>query len=107
MSFIILIVIAGFAFFYFQSRKNLQRKNELLKKYGDALLVEKIIKRSIWVGQTKDELLDARGHPVEVDSKLMKTRSREIWKYGRTGKNRFELRVTLDDGQVATWDSKA
>lgn len=107
MSFLILILLAGFGIFYFQSQKKAKRKADLLRKYGDAIVVEKILKKSIWVGQTKDELLDALGCPAEVDSKLMKTRSREIWKYNQSGKNRFGLRITLDDGRVAAWDSKA
>jgi len=107
MSFLALILLVGFGFYYFRNQKKAKRKADLLLKYGDANLVEKILKGSIWAGQTKDELLDALGQPEGVDSKLMKTRSREIWKYTRKGKNRFGLRVTLDNGRVATWDSKA
>jgi hypothetical protein len=94
MSLLVLILLAGFGFFYFQNQKKAERKADLLRKYGDADLVEKILNKSIWAGQTKDELLDALCHPAEVDSKLMKTRAREIWNYNQTGKNRFGLRIT-------------
>jgi hypothetical protein len=107
MSFVIALLLIVFGFLYFQNQKKAKRKAELLLKYGDADLVEKILSQSIWAGQTKDELLDAIGKPAEVDSKLMKTRSREIWKYNPSGKNRFGLRVTLDDGRVAGWDKKS
>jgi hypothetical protein len=106
MSFLIVILLVGFGIFYFQKEKKAKRKADLLRKYGDANIVEKILSKRIWVGQTKNELLDALGHPFDVDSKLMKTRSREIWKYNPNGKNRFGLRITLDDGRVAAWDSK-
>lgn len=36
----------------------------------------------------------------------MATRTREIWKYGQTGHNRYGLRITLDDEVVTGWDRK-
>lgn len=106
MSFLIAFFLIGFGFFYLHRQRKAKRRANLLLKYGDPGLVQKILDGMVWAGQTKDELLDALGHPVEVDSKLMKTRSREIWKYHPAGKNRFGLRVTLDDGRVAAWDRK-
>jgi hypothetical protein len=36
----------------------------------------------------------------------MKTKRREIWKYGRMGGNRYSLRVTLEQGVVVGWEEK-
>ena len=41
-----------------------------------------------------------------MDDKLLKTRKREVWKYNRTGVNRYGLRITLDNDIVTTWDHK-
>jgi uncharacterized membrane protein len=62
--------------------------------------------RSVWEGQTEDELIDSLGEPIEVDQKILKTKSKEIWKYKKTGKGRFGLRVTLENNRVVGWEIK-
>lgn len=83
-----------------------KRKEHLLIKYGDVEIVENIMKRCFWVGQTAEQLVDSLGSPADKSVKIMKTKHREIWKYNQTGKNRYGLRITLDDHVVQTWDQK-
>lgn len=83
-----------------------QRENLLSKYLGDIETVEKIMSRSVWEGQTEDELIDSLGEPIEVDQKILKTKSKEIWKYKKTGKGRFGLRVTLENNRVVGWEIK-
>uniref|UniRef100_UPI002B051A6F DUF2845 domain-containing protein n=1 Tax=Providencia alcalifaciens TaxID=126385 RepID=UPI002B051A6F len=78
----------------------------LLHKYGDETVVNMIMNRTFWIGQTSEQLLDSLGRPLDISSKVMKTRYREIWKYNKTGSNRYGLRITLDDGCVQGWDKK-
>ena len=82
------------------------RFKKMLEKYGDATLVRMIMKRSIWQGQTDVQLVDAIGEPVKKDQKVLKTKIRETWKYQRTGRNRFNLRVKLENGVVVGWEKK-
>lgn len=85
-----------------------ERRAELLTKYfGDIETVDRIMSRKIWEGQTSEQLIDTLGNPVEVDKKLLKTKSKEIWKYDQTGKGRFALRVTLENNEIVGWDKKA
>jgi hypothetical protein len=82
------------------------RRAALFQKYGDAQIVERIMSRAYWQGQSADQLRDSLGDPVDVDEKVMKTRSRQVWKYQQTGVNRFALRITLENGTVIGWDEK-
>ena len=97
-------VIVLIAWVNYSKRK--ARISYLMGKYGDPLIVDRIMQREIWQGQTSPQLLDARGMPVAKDDKLLKTIKREVWKYHPTGKNRYALRVTLDNDVVTGWDQK-
>jgi len=82
------------------------RRAALLAKYDDPKLVEMIMRRMFWQGQTQEQLLDSLGRPADIDEKVLKTKTKEIWKYNQTGKNRFGLRITIENGLVVGWDQK-
>lgn len=89
---------------YSQKQKRLA---DLRAKYSDEDTVQKIYAGNFWEGQTEEELRDALGQPDAVDNKLLKTMTREIWKYHPSGVNRYRLRITVDNGRVAGWDKKS
>ena len=37
---------------------------------------------------------------------MLKTKVKEVWKYKPTGKNRYGLKITLDDGVVVGWEER-
>jgi hypothetical protein len=83
------------------------RTEQLLVKHGrDGAVVARIERKELWVGETADQLRDAYGEPEGVDVKPLKTRTREVWKYGRTGRNRYSTRITLDNGTVVRWEKR-
>lgn len=83
-----------------------RRIGALLAKHGDPQVVDRIMKASIWVGQTTEQLTDAIGRPVDVDEKVLKTKTKEVWKYAPKGRNRYGLRVTVENGVVVGWDER-
>lgn len=83
-----------------------RRRAALLARYGDAEIVERILRRMFWTGQTSDQLLESLGRPADIDQKVLKTKVKELWKYFPTGRNRFGSRITLDDHVVTGWDQK-
>lgn len=99
---IILIVLVA----RMRAKARQRRFNYLLGKYGNPEIVNRIMNKTIWVGQTSDQLLDSLGHPADTDQEVLKTKRKEIWKYAPSGGNRFGLRVTVEDGAVAGWDEK-
>lgn len=99
---VFLALVVGAAFVYYKKL----RYDKLIQKYSDPIIVKKILRHQFWEGQTQEQLLDALGSPVEVDGKALKSKTREVWKYGKIGKNRFNLRLTLEDRIVVGWDKK-
>ena len=84
----------------------LQRRKQLTARYGDPEIARRMMKGEVWQGETREQLLESLGKPADIDQKVLKTKCKEVWKYRPTGKNRFGLKVTLDDGIVVAWDMK-
>jgi len=63
------------------------RKKALLEKYGNLGIVEKIISKIIWQNETAEQVLDSLGEPPARDTKILKTKQKEIWKYNPIGRN--------------------
>jgi len=108
---VLLIVLASpFLLLYFmkvKKRKDFEeRKKKLMLRYDDEYIVDQILKKKFWQGQTPAQLVDSIGHPADIETKVLKTKSREIWKYGKTGKGRYSLRITLEDDGVVGWEKK-
>lgn len=61
----IILGIVGFSIFNHYRQIKLKRQN-LIKKYGDARLVDKIMSNMFWQGQTKGQLIDSLGRPQDV-----------------------------------------
>ena len=83
-----------------------ERKSRIYAKYGSTPLAEKLVGRIIWAGETAVELRYSLGEPLDIDQKVLKTKKKEIWKYNKTGTNRYGLKVTLDNDLVVGWDQK-
>jgi len=86
-------------------RSNAQRRQALLEKYTDPAIVEAIMQRNYWVGQTNEQLNDALGPPADIDERVLKTKVKHTWKYHKRGRNRYALRVILDNGIVVGWQT--
>jgi len=96
---VIVGIIAGVI--WYKAHRRAVRIAYLRNKYGDEEIVQRILRRNYWQGQTAEQLRDSLGDPASVDGGLLKTRKREVWKYHPTGENRYRLRITLDDDVVA------
>ena len=82
------------------------RREALMQKYGDSVIVQRIMKQQFWQGQTVEQLIDSLGAPHAVDEKVMKSKIRKTFKYNRMGRNRFGLRVVLENDLVTEWTSR-
>jgi hypothetical protein len=100
-----LIILGGIIWISLAALVRAARKKRLIAKYGDSDLTRLIIAKKICQGMTSEQLIDSWGNPVETDQKILKTKTNETWKYGRTGKNRFKNRVFLENGVVVGWQS--
>ena len=82
------------------------RRKKLMAKYGDAQIVDAIMRRMIWQGMTYDQLVDSQGRPADVDEKVYKSKTVHVFKYGQDGRNRYRQRVTIENGEVVGWTQR-
>jgi|GEM_PF-1138299 len=107
MEIIIVFILIAIGLAALSSDHGNKRQESLLAKYNNAEVVDRIMKKIIWQSQTSEQLRDSLGQPAEVDRKVMKTKTREVWKYFKTGKRRYALRITLENDVVVGWDKKS
>jgi len=103
--FIGFVIIVGIIMF-FNHQMAKARRNRLMEKYNDEQLVEKLMDKQFWQGQSHEQLIDSLGEPLDIDQKVMKTKTKETWKYQETGKNRYALKIVLENNEVVGWDKK-
>lgn len=104
-----MLVLIGFLVYLYlklESDKTKHKKLELLRKYGNETIVDRILRHMIWVGQTEAQLIDSQGTPVDVDVKVMKSKTQKTYKYRQLGRGKFGLRIILDNGVVVSYDDK-
>lgn len=82
-----------------------QRHLNLVARFGQHN-ADRIMRGQFWQGQTQEMLIEALGHPSDVDVRVMKTKTRSVYKYVWNGANRYGLRITLEDGVVVGWEDK-
>jgi len=107
MEIVIFTVAIIILIFLIKAYLNKKRRKELFAKYGDEEIVEMIMKGMFWQNQTPEQLRDSIGKPRDIDRKVMKAKTREVWRYNKTGKGRYALRITLEDDVVVGWDNKS
>lgn len=85
-----------------EERRRAAERQRLVAKYG-AEIADRILARIVWQGMTVEQLLESRGDPADKDYEVRKSVTKETWKYGQTGKNRFSNRIFLENGIVTGW----
>ena len=83
------------------------RRNAVYARYGHGQIAENILSQTVWEGETSEQLEMSLGKPVDIDQKVLKSKVKEVWKYGQRGRNRFAYRVTLENGIVVGWEAKS
>ena len=85
------LFVAAIAIFIYGKAR---RRTYLMSKYNDEVIVQNIIDEKVWQGMSKEQLIDSWGKPADIDHKVYKTKSVDLYKYGQTGKNRSRSKVT-------------
>lgn len=98
---VILVVSVAIAAFL-----KFRRRNILVARYGSADIADRIIAGKVWQGMSRDQLRDAWGDPEDRDEQVLKTKTKEVWKYGRTSRTRFAQKVFIEDEVVTGWESR-
>jgi len=78
-----------------------------ITKYRDEGLDYIVTEEPYWVGQSLDQLIASIGKPHSIDSNVLKSSSKEVWKYKKQGDNRYSLRIVIENQRVVGFDQKA
>lgn len=103
---VIIIIVALILKSYSDYSDKKARREGIYQKYGHTELSEKIINKTVWVGETSDQLLDSLGKPIDIDENVLKTKRKEVWKYCRKSTNRYGFKVKVENDIVIGWDEK-
>ena len=79
------------------------RRENLVARFGDAVAA-KIVAKDLWIGATREMVIEMYWHPSEVSEKVLETKTKRVFKYFPACGPRFGLKITLDDDEVAGWD---
>lgn len=91
---------------YIKRRKQAAWVAYLKDKYKKDEIVERILNSEYWTGQTSEQLVDSLGSPHAKDRQVLKTKTKETWKYHEQRKGQFALRILVENGKVIGWDAK-
>jgi hypothetical protein len=83
-----------------------ERWASLVARYGQGD-AEKVWSQKLWIGAPLDAVVDMFGPPLDVDEKVLKTKTTRTYKYKSTGKNRYALRVYIENDAVTGWEDKS
>jgi hypothetical protein len=98
-----LIVVGVFAV---KVLRNQARRQQLMEKYGDVTVVDRIMRKTMWQGMSSDQLRESLGPPVAIDRKVYKSKTTETHKYVQSGKKSFRCRVRVENDVVVGWEQK-
>lgn len=82
------------------------RREHIASKYQDPEIVERLISKTPWKGQPAEMVIDSFGEPLKKDTKALKTKTSETWKYSKIREGSYAVRITLEEGVVTSWDIK-
>lgn len=80
------------------------RRRRLVERFGEAA-AKAILEHRFWQGATRDMMIESLGSPVDVKESVYKTKVKHTYCYQPVAKNRYALRLYLEDGVVVGWDN--
>lgn len=83
-----------------------EAQRSLITQRYEPEIAQKILNHEIWQGMTAEQLRDSAGREAVIETIVMKTKRKEIWKYDQETETRFGTRVTLEDGVVVGWTQR-
>lgn len=86
-----------------KERERKQQLESLAQKYAGSPVQADILAGQIRVGMTVEQLIDAWGPPVAVDTRMLKTKVVYTYKYAQSGARSFRQRVRVENGIVVGW----
>lgn len=90
------------------NREKEEKRKEILSKKYDSEIANKIVKKELAIGMSKNMVLDMKGRPDHKTQSVSQNATREEWFYGayknRLNKVSYKFRVVLVDDKVTGWN---
>jgi hypothetical protein len=94
------------AFLSGEKKSEAEKKFEV--KYGDKTIAKKIVDKELWIGMSKDMLLDVKGSPDHKTERVSSNKKKEEYFYGEfqnlRGNDSYKFRVVLVNDEVISWN---
>jgi hypothetical protein len=81
------------------------RVADLTARFG-ADIAEKIVAERVWEGATFEMIELSLGKPVDTAQKVLKTKTKDTWKYKQISGNQFRLRIMFENGVCVGWEER-
>jgi hypothetical protein len=89
-----------------RKKANKARVAYLVENYKEREIPDRILNGEFWKGQTVEQLKDALGPAHAVDRQVLKTKTKETWKYDESKKGQSATRIQIENGKVIGWSAK-
>ncbi len=87
-----------------EARQARERERRIRETYGE--MAANIFAKKLWLGCPEAGVIEMFGQPEARDEKVSKESVVQTFKYFSSGKNRYGLRVEIENGAVCGWDDK-
>ncbi len=85
-----------------RAKRARERYTQLCDSFGEEM-ANNIVAGQLWEGCPYAAMLEILGQPADVDEQVSKRKVKYTYKYYQTGKNRYRLRVLVENGEVTGW----
>lgn len=82
------------------------KRNELTKKYRNPQIVNNIMLKIIWLGETKEQLIDSFGKPANIKREIHKEYIKETYYYEEYRRNCYRIKIVLKNNKIISWQEK-
>lgn len=79
------------------------RREALSSRFGPEA-AEAILAQRLWQGATAEMVVESLGQPLDIKERVLKSKTKHTYCYRQTAKNRYALKVHLENGLVVGWD---
>ncbi len=80
-----------------------ERTQRIWGKYGRTSIAKKLIRKTLWIGETAEQLRDSFDAPVGITRNPFHSSKSEVWEYTGKEADLPDFHITLKDGLVIGW----
>jgi uncharacterized membrane protein len=85
-----------------EAQRAREYRDRLVQRFGEDAAA-KIEAKELWVGATKEMVIEALGQPEDISEKVLKKKTKAVFKYYRRGRG-YGLKVNFEDDEVVGWE---